>query len=80
MAGFKAPEHNSLDGQVIEYGGKKFRLSASQGMTAPIQMPLPKFKLNPTMSFGADENGQLQLRIKPNPEAIGFDYSDWYKK
>ena len=80
MANFKAPEHNSLDGQIVEYGGKKFRLSSNQAFNYPVEMPVPKFQLNPSLSFTVDNNGQLQLKIKPNPQAVGFDYSDWGKK
>lgn len=80
MANYKAPKHNSLDGQVIEYAGKKYRLSSTQAVQYPIQMPVPKFRLDPKVSFGTDENGGLQLRLNPNPQAIGFDYSDWGKK
>ncbi len=77
MANYKAPEHNSLDGQIIEVDGKKYRLSSNQAFSCPIQMPIPKFQLNPTMSFGVDENGGMQLKIKPNPQATGFVYSGW---
>lgn len=67
MQQFKAPDHNSLDGQVVDYGGQKFVLSKTAAVTAPIAIQPPKFKISPQMRFDADENG-LILRIKMNPQ------------
>ena len=62
MQQYKAPEHNSLDGKVVEYGGHKFVLSKTAAVTAPIAIQPPKFKISPP-----DDEG-LILRIKLNPQ------------
>lgn len=66
MKQYKAPDHNSLDGQVVDYGGQKFVLSKTAAVTAPIAIQPPKFKISPQMRFDADDEG-LILRIKMNP-------------
>ncbi len=66
---YKAPEHHSLDGQVIECNGKKYKLSANNTVIYPVQIPMPTYNLNPTMSFDT-EDGELVLRIKPNPVPV----------
>lgn len=67
MKQYKAPDHNSLDGKVVEYGGHKFVLSKTAAVTAPIAIQPPKFKISPQMRFDADDEG-LILRIKMNPQ------------
>lgn len=76
---YKAPEHNSLDGQVIECNGKRYKLSANNTVVYPVSIPMPTYNLNPTMSFDT-EDGELVLRIKPNPVPVVSGYDQTGKK
>lgn len=79
MKQYKAPDHNSLDGQVVDYGGQKFVLSKTAAVTAPIAIQPPKFKISPQMRFDADDEG-LILRIKMNPRPDYATLPNAYKE
>ena len=79
MKQYKAPDHNSLDGQVVDYGGQKFVLSKTAAVTAPIAIQPPKFKISPQMRFDADDEG-LILRIKMTPKPDYATLPNAYKE
>lgn len=79
MKKYQIPKHNDLDGQIISYGGQSFRLSKSQAVSVPVQIPQPKITITPSMRFDTDDEGGLVMKISLNPKP-SYSNVSWPKK
>ena len=79
MKKYQIPKHNDLDGQIISCGRKCFRLSKSQAVSVPLEIPPPKITISPSMRFDTDDEGGLVMKISLNPKP-SYSHISWPKK